>query len=93
MPTKTVTEHVRAELLRDGKTAYTPRLRLTVNEFTLDPSSPSVKRIIDRHELAPMSGMVIEDGEYTLRYSFDGNPQESNVRVRDGRLYVAPRKK
>ena len=32
------------------------------------------------------SQLVIEDGGYTLTYSFDGRQEQASVRVADGRL-------
>lgn len=93
MPTKTVIEHVWGELLRDGEKVYTPKLKLTVNEFTPDESLAPVRRWVIGHELTPMTGMAVQNGEYALRYVFDGNQQEHPVRVDGGRLLAAPHKK
>ncbi len=93
MPTKTVIEYVWGELLRDGKKVCTPKLKLTVNEFTPDESLEPVSRILVSHELTPMTGMTVEDGIYALRYALDGKRQEHTVRVNGGRLMAAPRQK
>ncbi len=90
MATEQVVEHVIGELIRDGdEKTYHPKLKLTVNEFTPDQELAPVKRWLDRHDLTPMSGMVIEDGKYTLRYMFDGQPQQHSVRVQGGTLLAA----
>jgi hypothetical protein len=90
MPTKQVTEYVMGELVRDGDgKTYHPKLKLTINEFTPDEELAPVKRSLVGHELTPMSGMVIEDGKYRLRYMFDGEQQQHSVHVRGGRLLAA----
>ena len=93
MPTKAAIEFVYGELLRDGVPAYKPKLKLTVNEFTPDERAQPAKRILVSHEVSTMPGMVIEDGEYTLRYMFDGKWQEHPVFTNHGVLFAAQRKK
>ena len=93
MPTRAAIEYVHGELLRDGVQAYKPKLKLTVNEITPDERLQPVKRILVSHELSQMTGMVIEDGEYTLRYMFDGKWQEHPVFINHGMLFAAKRKK
>jgi hypothetical protein len=78
--------------LRDGKKACTPKLKLTINEFTPDELSTPISRILVSHELTPMSGMAVENGEYALHYVFDGKQQVHPVRVDGGRLFVSQKK-
>jgi hypothetical protein len=52
-------------------------------------SPAPVGRTVARHELTPMSGIVIEDDNYTLRYDFDGQTQQHSVRIRGGTLLAA----
>jgi len=66
---KTVIEYVWGELLRDGEIAYkNVKLKLTVR---VEDSIPSqIVREVVNHELARIG--VLKDGEFTLRYVFDG---------------------
>ena len=41
---------------------------------------------VSRVELSRMSGMVVEDGNYLLRYTYQGETDEQNVRVENGIL-------
>ena len=59
---KTVIEYVWGELLRDGKTAYNVKLKLTVRETMVNESFAPVARAVARHDLMPMSGVDIEGG-------------------------------
>lgn len=81
--TNTVIEYVPALLVQDGK----PRdikLKLTVKELTTDERFAPVVRAIARAELASANGL--EDGSYTLRYTFDGKQEVDFVRVKYGML-------
>jgi hypothetical protein len=91
MPNKTVIEHVIGELVSkdNPKKKYTPKLKLTIREIMVDEKTEPVRREVYQNELTPMSGMVIEDGEYTLRYMFDGQQQEHAVRVESGTMLAA----
>lgn len=91
MSTKTVTEYVMCELVNvdNPKKTYTPKLKLSVNEFTPDGELSPVKRWLIGHELTPMSSMVIEDGTYTLRYAFAGQQQEQTVKIQGGSMLAA----
>jgi hypothetical protein len=88
---KTVIEHVMGELVSkdNPNKRYTPKLKLTITEMYADEKAEPIARAIARNELAPMSGMVIEDGNYTLRYTFDGQQQEHDVRVESGTMLAA----
>lgn len=95
-----VNEHVPGELLRAeiGK-SYNVQLELTVKEILqplpLDYPGLAVNQLIHpirqrtvvRCQLVSAQG--IEDGEYTLRYSFDGKQEVRSVRVQSGRLPAA----
>lgn len=90
MANKTVIEYVMAELVSDdGKRTYTPKLKLQVTEMFVNEKTDPVKRAVARHELSSMSGMVIEDGIYKLRYMFDGQQQESRVKIQGGKMFAA----
>lgn len=77
--------------MRDGEKVYTPKLKLTVNEFTPDESLAPIRRWVIGHELT-MTGMVVQNGEYILRYVFDGKQQEHPIRVDGGRLLASQKK-
>ena len=63
-------EQILGELLRDGKTAYQGvRLDLKVKEMRVDERTMAVVRAIAEMRLSPMSGLVVEDGSYKLRYT------------------------
>jgi len=91
MANKTVIEHVMGELVSNDnpKKKYTPKLKLRITEMYVDEKTEPVARAVARNELTPMSGMVIEDGNYTLRYTFDGQQQEHAVRIESGTMLAA----
>jgi hypothetical protein len=90
MSSKTKIEYVMAELIsEDGKRKYTPKLKLTVKLMYVNEKAEPVVRTVAEHKLTPMSGVVIEDGIYKLRYMFDGQQQESRVRIQSGRMLAA----
>jgi hypothetical protein len=90
MSSKTVTQQIQGDLLRDGKAVYQGvRLSLVVKEIFVDEKATPVNRVIAEMNLSPMSGKVIDDGKYTLRYTFDGWTKEDSVRVRGGHLLAA----
>jgi hypothetical protein len=82
---KTVIEHVPAELVSNGK-ARTVRLKLTVKELMANESLAPVARAVAHAELVPASAVAIEDGPYTLRYTFNGKKEEYPVRMQGGFL-------
>jgi hypothetical protein len=83
-------EYVMGELVsEDGSRKYTPKLKLTVKERRVDEESMPVARAVAKNELSPLSGRVIEDGTYKLRYVFDGQQQERRVRVKSGTMLAA----
>jgi hypothetical protein len=43
-------------------------------------------RVVTHATLSSTSGIVLEDGNYTLRYCFNGTLEEHAVRVEDGTL-------
>ena len=91
MANKTVIEHVMGELVSkdNPNKKYAPKLKLTITEMYVDEKAAPIARAVARNELTPMSGMVIEDGSYTLRYAFDGEQQEHAVRVESGTMLAA----
>jgi hypothetical protein len=90
MSSKTKIEYVMAELVKeDGTKKYTPKLKLTVKETYADEKLEPVRRAVADNELTPMSGLVIEDGVYTVRYFFNGQQQEHKVRIQGGVMLAA----
>jgi hypothetical protein len=67
-----------------GQRTYHVRLDLTVVE--LPGQSVPDDCTVSRVELSRMSGMVVEDGNYLLRYTYYGKIEEKNVRVQNGIL-------
>ena len=63
-----------------------PKLKLTIKEMCVDEKALPVARAVAECKLTPMSGMVVEDGDYILRYTFDGEQEEHRVRVENGIL-------
>ena len=57
-----------------------------IKEMYVDEEVLPAARTVAECELTPMSGMVIEDGDYILRYTFDGQQEEHRVRVENGIL-------
>ena len=86
MSSKTVIEQIRGELLQHDKTVYMPELVLTVKEMYANETSSPVNRALARVALGRMSGLSVTDGEYRLRYTFDGRLEEHSVRVQNGVL-------
>jgi hypothetical protein len=68
-----------------GQRTYHVRLDLTVVELPGQSSVPD-DYTVSRVELSRMSGMVVEDGNYLLRYTYYGKIEEKNVRVQNGIL-------
>ena len=89
MPTRTKVERGWGELLRDGKKVYDVELSLTVKELWEGSHQMPTDRALAEIRLTPMSGLVIEDGRYTLRFAFDGKQREDPVRVQSGTLLAA----
>jgi hypothetical protein len=80
-------EQILGVLLRDGKTVYEGiRLNVEAERISVNERVTAVKRIITRMELSPMSALKVEDGNYTLRYTFDGQHYEESKRVQSGTL-------
>jgi hypothetical protein len=70
-----------AELIQAGKT-WDVQLDLEVAE--LWTNNTLVDRAISRIALAP--GQTVQDGDFTVRYTFDGRQEEQPVRVKHGIL-------
>ncbi len=73
--TRFSTEHVPAQLLREGKVVYDVTLDLVV----VGGPSPAPRSIV-RMDLA--QGTVVEKGYYGLRFDFDGKQTEDTVYVK-----------
>ena len=86
---KIVSEQISGELLREGISPVRVLLNVKVKEIQPDESTTPIKRILVSVALSPMSGIVIEDGVYPLRFSFDGQQTETTYRVQGGKLYAA----
>jgi hypothetical protein len=71
-------EQIPAELIGDAG-RYVVRLDITVIEQLADESARPLKREVDKVSLASRAGAP--DGNYTLRYSFDGKQKEELVRL------------
>ncbi len=70
-----------------GEISYKPQLTLRVAELW-DTNSVPDDLVVLEEALSPMSCISVEDGDYTLDYSFNGRPAEKPKRVRvvGGRL-------
>jgi hypothetical protein len=86
MPSKTVFEHVRAELTNANGKVFNVQLDLTVKEMYVDERTMLVSRAIADTVLSRMSGMAVPDDRYTLTFTFDRKLEKDNVRVEDGTL-------
>ena len=86
MSSKTVFEHVRAELTDATGKVYYVQLDLTVKVSYVDERMMPVARAIAETALSRMSRMVVPDGRYTLTFAFDGKQEKHNVRVESGML-------
>jgi hypothetical protein len=85
--TKTEVVRVPGELVREGK-SYPVQVKLTVKPIYVDERPEPVNHIIEKEELEPTPGLVIEDGKYTLLYSFNGKQETRSRRVERGMLLV-----
>jgi hypothetical protein len=68
-----------------GAKTYFVSLRLTIRELWGQDTSPDDAAVV-REELSPMSGVVVDDGEYVLNYAYGGRDYALNRRVVSGRL-------
>ena len=85
--TKTEVVRVPGELVCEGK-SYRVQVKLTVKPLYVNESPEPVNRIIEKEELEPTPGLAIEDGKYTLLYSFNGKQETRSRRVERGTLLV-----
>lgn len=83
---KTVFEQIWGELIRDGKTVQRVKLDLTVRELYVDERAEPIGRAIVRMSLSATSAREVEDGNYTLRFTFNGKQEEHAMRARGGTL-------
>lgn len=81
---RTKIEQVWGELDGEGR-HYTILLNLTIKELFGSGPMPE-DRAVARVELTPMSGMAVQNGKYTLRYTFNGKEEKHAVRAEDGTL-------
>ena len=72
-------------VLAVGGQSQNVKLNLTVVELMGNSPMPD-GYALERTELTPMSGMTVQDGEYVLRFNFNGRTEEHAVRVQDGVL-------
>ena len=82
---KTTVDQVLGQLAGDGKT-FNVKVDLTVKETWVAESMTPLDRVVTHATLSSTSGIVLEDGNYTLRYCFNGTLEEHAVRVEDGTL-------
>lgn len=79
-----VIRQVWGELIRDD---HSQNVLLNLTAIPLRSQGPLPDDYgIARTELSPMSAMTVEDGNYTLRYRFNGRLEAQAVRVQDGVL-------
>ena len=71
-----------------GAKSYHVKINLAVRELWGQNTVPD-DFVVEGEELSPMLGMVVEDGEYVLRYSLDNRDSKFNRRVVSGRLRAA----
>ena len=81
-------EHVWAELLGDTGKQYTAQLKLTLKDIRVMERAVPVGRLVTDYELSPMSGMVVEDGNYALSFEVDGKQHKDRVQIRNGKLFA-----
>ena len=79
------------ELERDG-TIQTVKLALRLRPLTVESGAVLVRHIIEKLELAPNQPRV-EDGEYTLTFTFNGKTERGPHRIEHGRLLAGWMKK
>jgi hypothetical protein len=68
-----------------GKKTYHVKVNLDVMELWGQYTVPH-DLVVRGEELSPMSGMVVEDGDYVLKYSSNNSERQSKLRVVDGRF-------
>jgi hypothetical protein len=69
----------------EGKKNYDPQLTLRIWELWGTSTVPD-DYVISEEQLSAMSSLVIDDGDYTLSYTFDNRFIKKPVRVAGGRL-------
>ena len=72
-----------------GAKVYHVKVKLDVMELWADQSTAPVDLVVQGEELSRMSGMVVQDGDYVLRYRFNNADCESKLRVSGGRFLAA----
>ncbi len=85
--TNTRFERISGELAGEGH-RYNVSLNITVKDHYGNKSSRPVDSAISQIKLAP-SGVSIPDGNYTLRYRYNGKQVEARVRTQHGMLLAA----
>jgi pyrimidine deaminase RibD-like protein len=69
-----------------GKQTYHVKLRLGLRNLWGSNPTPDDRAVIEE-KLDPMAGLVVEDGDYEMTYSFDGKDMKVNRRVVSGQLF------
>jgi hypothetical protein len=72
-----------------GTKTYHVKVKLDAMELWADQFTAPIDFVVQGEELSPMSGMVVENGDYVLRYRFNNRDCESKLRVVDGRFMAA----
>jgi hypothetical protein len=47
-----------------------------------------VGRFVEGFDLSPTSAIMIENGNYSISFEFDGKPYEERATVRGGKLFA-----
>jgi hypothetical protein len=69
-----------------GKQTYHVKLRLGLRNLWGSNPTPDDRAVIEE-KLDPMAGLVVEEGDYEMTYSFDGKDMKVNRRVVGGQLF------
>lgn len=71
-----------------GNKEYQVKVDLEVMELWGQFTAPA-DFVVQGEQLSSMSGIVVEDGDYVLRYRFNNKDHQSKLRVIDGRFLAA----
>jgi hypothetical protein len=69
-----------------GKQTYHVKLRLGLRNLWGSNPTPEDRAVIEE-KVDPMAGLVVEDGDYEMTYSFEGKDMKVNRRVVGGQLF------
>jgi hypothetical protein len=77
-----------AELVGEGGKQYNVQLRLRVKELRVDERAMPVGRFVEGFDLSPSSAIVVENGNYSISFEFDGKQYKERATVRGGKLFA-----